>query len=162
MSAAGENPIQERVVEQLQKNLYFTAPKAIPLLTVDAGDLQDLILQKVNVVGGGVAVTVLTPFGENPEPNSGAVNLDLQLEISASEIHLVNRAASGINKPAYAVIRQIMRPYRPDNQGGLHFWKPGPPFTRLELQDFDEIGVKVKGASILTYRAIFGVREMLS
>lgn len=160
MSAAGENPIQERIVAQLQKNLYFTAPKAIPLLTVDQGDIQDLILEKVNVTGG-VAVTILTPTGSNPEPHSGAVNLDLEIEISVSEIAVINRGTTGIGKPAYAVLRKLMAPYQPNNQGGLHHWRPGAPFTRLEFEDFDEFGVKVKGASIVTYRAIFGVREQI-
>ena len=161
MSAPGENPLQARIEAQLKRNGYFTTPKAIPMVTVDSGDLSDKLQAALSPLGGGVAISILTPFGVNPEPNSGAVNLELEVEIAASEIWAINRGAAGMGKPAYEVIRKIIAPWRVDQQGGLHFWNPGPPFGRMEFEDFDEVQVKMGNQGVLMNRALFRVREQL-
>lgn len=158
MSAAGENAIQELAIGQLRKNSYFAEP--MPMLGVDAGDLQDIILKAVNPLKG-CAMTFMAPVGEQVDPKTGAVILHQLLEVSAIEQPRINRAAGGMGKPAYQAIRKVMAPFRPDGTGGLHHWEPGVPFTRLELIDYDVLPVKVKETTLVIYQAVFQFKEAI-
>jgi hypothetical protein len=162
MSAAGENPLQALIKAQLLKNAYFTTPNTMSIVTIDDGDILDLIDKTLSPLNGGVAVSIEIPDGKHLAPTSSAVNLNQVVEIAATELWLINRAATGSGKSAYAVIRKIMATWQPDNSGGLHFWPPGNPFTRLEFQDYGAgRGKFPSGKSAVVYRASFAVKEII-
>ncbi len=127
---SAENTIQDLVTARLQTNAYFTAPVAIPMLTIDLGDIGNQIDQSVDVYTSGILMTILMPYGENPEPMVSSANLLCELMVTVCEIPIINRSGSGTNKPGYQVIRKAI------NQ--LHNWKPAPPYDRLRFMRYNE------------------------
>lgn len=158
------NPLQDRIKARLARIAYFTTPRSVPVVTVDDGDILTKILEKTSALDGGLAICVLTPVGQNGNPDLPGVNLTLQVEIAVVEISVINRAATGLQKPSYEAARKLMRPVmnKGEDLGGLHFWEPGAPFAKLKLQSFEEVTATVKGKGLLVYRVMFECREIIN
>jgi hypothetical protein len=152
------NAIQERIKTQLLLNTWFTG---VEIITADDGDIENELDRRLSPLDG-LAITILIPVGANLDPVSNLVAPKLIVEVTASEKVTINRSAGGLNKRAYDAIRKIMAPVKPDGTGGLHFWEPDSPFSRLEFQEFGEFGAKTKGGkSLLLYRALFETTEII-
>ncbi len=163
------NAIQDLGKAQLLKNPFFSdsladVPNPVPIVTADDGDIENELEKRLSVLKGGLAITLLIPVGSNEENKvHGIVCPKLMVEISAVEFVTFNRSSSGMNKKAYDAIRKIMASYKADGTGGLNFWNPGPPFSRLEFSHFEEMGVKTakSNKTLLIYRALFETTEMI-
>lgn len=162
------NAIQDRIETQLLRNNWFSdalasVPRPVPIITADDGDIATEVERTV-AESGGIAVVVLIPFGKNLQPEHGVSIARLTVEISVIEAVIINRSSSGLNKKAYDAIRKIVAPWKADGTGGLQFWKPGPPFSRLEFQEFDEGAVSSQSddKTLLVYRALFETTETIT
>jgi hypothetical protein len=171
------NTIQDLIKAQLLRNNFFSGEdvdpvRPVPIIVSDDGDIANTIEKATSVLGGGLAITIFIPVGRNPNPQSQAVIPELTVEISATENVLINRSANGFNKKGYTAIRKIMAKHLPTNQGGLHFWNPGAPFTRFEFQEFGEFfdvrssaltsAGRTAGKGLLVYRAFFKTTEAIA
>lgn len=153
------NPLQLLIKTRLAAMAYFTTPTVVPIFTEDSGDLENKILTKLGTLGCGVAVTVLIPSGRHCDPRKGApTNLLLEAEITVSENSIINRDATGAQKPAYSAIREIIKHA---SEGGLQGWWPGAPFSRMEFIEFQADSGTVKGQNLIIYSAKFEVKELL-
>jgi hypothetical protein len=162
------NPIQLRIKTQLLLNPYFSdalvvTPNPVPIITADDGDIEGEIERQVSIYTGGMAITILIPFGSQIDPKVPRTQLQNIIEVSASEETVINRSATGFQKKAYDAIRKIMAPWKSNGLGGLHHWEPAGGWGRFELKDFGEFGAKTKsGKTLLLYRALFEATETIT
>jgi hypothetical protein len=161
-------PIQDLIKTQLLLNHYFSnaaahSPRPVPILSIDDGDIENVIEQKTSVLHGGLAISILLPFGQNLEPQHFVTCPVFAVTIAAAENSIINRASSGLQKPAYHAIRKLSSPWRADGGGGLNGWHPGPPFSQFKFIGFpDPFRQKTKsGNSLLVYTAVFETSEMI-
>lgn len=162
-------PIQDLIKAELLRNRYFSdaaamTPRPVPIISIDDGDIETNLESKVTgVLTGGLAISILLPFGNNLEPEHFVTCPVFAVTISAAEYSLVNRAATGFQKPAYNAIRKLSAPWQADGGGGLNAWNPGPPFSAFKFIGFpDPFRQKTKnGNSLLIYTAVFETSEMI-
>jgi hypothetical protein len=162
------NAIQDVIKAYLQAHPWFSLPVPIGIYSEDEGDLPGKLEAALGPLGdatatpptgGGLAIMIGCPYGNNNEHNSPRMRMDWTLDIECVEMPIICRSATGLNKTSYQAGRYIIAPHLGPFKG-LHGWREAPGRPQLFGSSIPKLSADPT-TGMLIQTIVFNFRETI-